>query len=293
VRGGVGVVALILLARTAGADGLTCDAARIDPRSYGLTTRAQARNLLEPRHSWWDSFDLGKYEDDLGDLNEVSARLAERARQIDPSNLMADGILARQYVVLGEPEPAEASWRRVLDAGGAVVWSATLYDVDARTYFFLAFDRAALRVYRMDTLAGGPVKRGFYGIPEFPPAGNDRFYEAMGGCIDPARKPEAVVAWPQVREIKAGNWVLWFKLAQPISVSSDRTGKAKELREIKVALHGRTGSLEAYKPVGQDDLALRGRGPAGYQDLVRRTLVKFVDPDKRIALPPSKPGVGW
>jgi hypothetical protein len=293
VRGSVGAVALILLARTAGADGLTCDAARIDPRSYGLTTRAQARNLLEPRHSWWDSFDLGKYEDDLADLNEVSARLAERARQIDPSNLMAESILARQYVVLGEPEPAETSWRRVLDGGGAVVWSATLYDVDARTYFFVAFDREALRVYRMDTLAGGPVKRGFYGIPEFPPATNDRFYEAMGGCIDAARKPEAAVPWPQVREIKAGNWVLWFKLAQPISVSSDRTGKAKELREIKVALHGRTGSLEAYKPVGQDDLALRGRGPAGYQDLVRRTLVKFVDPEKRIALPPSKPGVGW
>jgi len=38
---------------------------------------------------------------------------------------------------------------------------------------------------------------------------------------------------------------------------------------------------------------VRGRGPAAYQDLVRRTLVKFVDPDKRIVLPPSKPGVGW
>ncbi len=290
---GVLVVGVFAGAVASAEPSLTCDAARIDPRSYGLTTRAQARNLLEPRHSWWDSFDLGKYEDDLADLNEVSARLAERARQIDPSNMMAESILARQYVVLGEPEPAEASWQRALAGGGAVVWSATLYDVDARTYFFVAFDREALRVYRMDTLAGGPVKRGFYGIPEFPAASNDRFYEAMGGCIDPARKPEAVVPWPQVREIKAGNWVLWFKLAQPVTISSDRTGKGKELREIKVALHGRTGSLEAYKPVGQDELALRGRGPAGYQDLVRRTLVKFVDPDKRIALPPSKPGVGW
>lgn len=289
----LGVLVLGVLAGVASAEpSLTCDPGRIDPRSYALTTRAQARNLLEPRHSWWDSFDLGKYEDDLADLNEVSTRLAERARQIDPSNLMAHAILARQYVVLGEPERAEESWRRALDGGGAVVWSATLYDVDARTYFFVAFDREALRVYRMDTLAGGPVKRGFYGIPEFP-AANDRFYEATGGCIDPARKPEAVVPWSQVREIKAGNWVLWFKLAQPITISSDRTGKAKELREIKAALHGRTGSLEVYKPVGQDDLALRGRGPAGYQDLVRRTLVKFVDPDKRIALPPSHPGVGW
>lgn len=290
-----GVVALILLARAAaGAEGsLTCDPASIDSRSYGLTTRAQARNLLEPRHSWWDSFELGKYQDDLADLNDVSVRLAERARQIDPGNLMAHGILARQYVVLGEPERAEAAWLRALDGGGAVVWSATLYDVDARTYFFMAFNRDALRVYRMDTLAGGPVKRGFYGIPEFPAASNDRFYEAAAGCIDPARKPEAVVPWSQVREIKAGNWVLWFKLTQPITISSDRTGKRKELREIKVALHGRTGELEVYKPVGDDQLALRGRGPAAYQDLLRRTLVKFVDPAKRIALPPLKPGVGW
>ena len=195
----LGVLVLGVLAGAASAEpSLTCDPGRIDPRSYALTTRAQARNLLEPRHSWWDSFDLGKYEDDLAGLNEVSTRLAERARQIDPSNLMAHGILARQYVVLGEPEQAEPSWRRALDGGGAVVWSATLYDVDARTYFFVAFDRAALRVYRMDTLAGGPVKRGFYGIPDFPASSNDRFYEAMGGCLDPARKPEAVVPWSQL-----------------------------------------------------------------------------------------------
>jgi hypothetical protein len=65
------------------------------------------------------------------------------------------------------------------------------------------------------------------------------------------------------------------------------------LDEIKVALHGRTGELEVYKPVGEDHLAMRGRGPATYQDLVRRMMVKFVDPERRIALPPSHPGVGW
>jgi hypothetical protein len=96
-----------------------------------------------------------------------------------------------------------------------------------------------------------------------------------------------------VREIKAGNWVLWLKLDEPVTIASDRTGKAKTLREIKVNLHGRTGSLEVYKPVGENHLAMRGRGPAEYQDLVRRTLVEFVDPEKRIALPPIKPGVGW
>jgi hypothetical protein len=101
------------------------------------------------------------------------------------------------------------------------------------------------------------------------------------------------VPWSAVREIKAGNWVLWFKLDRRITVSSDRTGKRKDLDEIKVCLHGRTGQLEVYKPVGDEYLALRGRGPAGYQDLVRRTLARFVDPERRIALPPLKPGAGW
>ena len=99
--------------------------------------------------------------------------------------------------------------------------------------------------------------------------------------------------WSDVREIKAGNWVLWFKLARPITVASDRNAKRKSLDEIKVNLHGRTGDLKVYKPIGDDKLGIRGRGPAGYQDLVRRTLVKFVDPEHRIALPPVKPGAGW
>ena len=272
---------------------LTCDRARLDPRSYELTTRAQALNLLEPRHSWWDSFALGKHEADLADLNEVGARLAERALDIDPRNRMAWSILARQYVVLDRPEDAQRAWARVFDAGGAVVWSATLYDVDARTYFFLAVDRDALRVYRMDTLAGGPVARGFYSMPKFPESRNYGFYSALAGCLDPALEPEAVVPWSDVREIKAGNWVLWFKLVRKVDVRSDRTGKTKRLDQIKVALHGRTGELEVYKPVGEDHLALRGRGPAAYQDLIRRTLVQFVDPERRMKLPPLRPGVGW
>lgn len=270
----------------------TCDARELDRRSFRLTTEAQARNLLEDRHSWWDSFELGKYEDDLADLNDSATRLAERALAIDGRNLMAHSILARQYLVSGDPERAEEAWQAALDGGGAVVWSATLYDVDARTYFFLAFDRRSLRVYQMAQLAS-TVKRGFYGIPEFPGPEDRGFYAAWGGCIDPGIRPQADIPWSEVREIKAGNWVLWFKLSQPVRVASDRTGKSKELREIKVALHGRTGELEVYKPVGEDHLAMRGRGPAGYQDLVRRTLVRFVDPDHRIALPASKPGVGW
>jgi hypothetical protein len=286
-------VAVLALPAAARAAELTCEPARIERESYRLTTRAQALNLLEPRYSWWDGFNLGKHADDLGDLNDVATRLAERAVELDSANQMAWSILARQYLIVDEPERAEEAWRRALDGGGAVVWSATLYDVDARTFHFVAFDRRALRVYTMQTLNRAPVERGFYGLPKFPPAGNERFYAAMAGCLDATLEPEAVVPWSDVREIKAGNWVLWFKLARPVTVRSDRTGKRKTLDEIKVNLHGRTGELEVYKPVGSDQLGMRGRGPAAYNDLVRRTLVKFVDPDKRMKLPKLSPGVGW
>ena len=96
-----------------------------------------------------------------------------------------------------------------------------------------------------------------------------------------------------MREIKAGNWVLWFKLDREVRIGSDRTGKRKTLDEIKLNLHGRTGTLEVYKPVGEDHLAMRGRGPADYQDMVRRTIARFVDPQRRLSLPPVKPGIGW
>ena len=255
-------------------------------------TEVQARIVGEPRYRWWDAFDLGKHEDALDDLNSAATRAAERALDLDPRNVMAQALLARQYVVVDEPELAVEAWAKALEAGLAVVWTATLYDVDARTYFVMAFDRRELRVYTFEALVG-PVERRFGGIPEFPGPDREGFWRGMAGCIDAGVVPEARVPWSDVREIKAGNWVLWFKLARPVRIASDRKRKKKELREIKVALHGRTGSLEAYKPVGEDQLALRGRGPAGYQDLIRRTLVRFVDPERRIALPPLKPGVGW
>ena len=270
----------------------SCDAAHVDARSWTLVTRAQAMNVLRPRHDWFDSFDLGKYADDLDDLNEAATRLAQRALEIDPANALAWGQLARLHLIQEDPERAEYAWTRALAANIPVVWTGTLYDVDARTYHVLAFDRAGIRIYRLDQL-GGPVERGFYGIPKFPSAENERFWAGLAGCLAGAGEPEATVPWRDVREIKAGNYVLYFKLAEKIRVSSDRTRKAKSLDRIKVALHGRTGTLEVYKPVGEDDLALRGRGPASYQDLVRRTMVKFVDPERRIAIPPSHPGVGW
>ncbi len=296
MRNAIGVLLALILAATAtsvfAASGLTCDPEVLNPRSYRLTTRAMAEIVNEDRTDWWRYWDLLSVQDDLADLNDGTARAAERALQIDPRNLMAHGVLARYHLLALDGEAAAAEWATVLDAGGAVTWTGTLYDVDARTYFLLAFDPRGIRIYGFDQVVER-VKRRFYGIPEFPGGDDARFWAAAGGCIDPKVAPEAFVPWSTVREIKAGNWVLWFKLTQPVRVSSDRNGKTKKLDEIKVNLHGAAGDWEVYKPVGEDYPAIRGRGPAGFQDLVRRVLVSFVDPERRIALPPVKPGVGW
>lgn len=271
---------------------LTCEESELDPRSYRLTTRSLARVVNEERTDWWTNGDLGRVQDDLADLNLGVALAAERALRIDPRNRMAHALLARQALLDYDAEAAEHAWARVFEAGGAVAWTATLHDVDARTYHLLAFDPRGIRVYRFDQVVRR-VERGFYGIPKLPGPEDDRFWAATGGCIDPAVGSEAFVPWPTVREIKAGNHVLWFKLTRPVRVSSERSGRTKTLRELKVALHGAAPSWEVYKPVGEDYLAVRGRGPAGFQDLVRRTLVKFVDPERRMSLPALKPGVGW
>ncbi|HUG53178.1 MAG TPA: tetratricopeptide repeat protein [Vicinamibacteria bacterium] len=269
-----------------------CDPAHVDPQSWRLVTRAQALNVHQPRYSWWDGFNLGKHSATLDDFNISSTRIAERALELDPNNAMAWSQLARLYLIDEDAEAAERAWTRALDAGLPIVWTTTVHNVDARTFHVMAFDRAGIRIYRLDQL-GGPVERQFYGLPRFPPAENDRFWMGLGGCLDHAGSPEAAVPWSQEREIKGGNWVLWFKLTRPIKVSSDRTQKVKTIDEIKANMHGRTGELEVYKPVGQDELGMRGRGPWAYNEIIRRTMVKFVDPERRISLPPSKPGVGW
>ena len=271
---------------------LSCSPEDLAAKSYALTTRAIALATTAERHRWWDSFDLGKYEDDLADLNSAVTHAAERALEIDPRNQMGHSVLARQYLVLEEPERAEAAWDIVMRAGAAVVWTSTFYDVDGRDWHFFAVDKKGIRVYRWSQIARR-AERGFGGILKFPGPEDERFWRTGGGCFEAALVPHAEIPWSDVREIKAGNWVLWFKLTRPVRITSDRNNKTKTLDELKVGLHGRSGQLEAYKPVGEDKLAMRGRGQASYMDLIRRTIVKFVDPEKRIALPPLKPGVGW
>ena len=181
---------------------------------------------------------------------------------------------ARHYVIAGiDARLADEEWRRTLDGGGAVVWTATLYDIDARSTFVMAFDRAAIRIYR----AGA-------------------FDVVPAGCIDPLVRPEAVIPWNAVREIKAGNWVLWFALDRRVAVSSDR-GKRKTIDRIKVNLHGATGDLEIRynRDPHRGYTNVRGiaTGPAAFQQRVRYMLVRHFDPAGRIALPKQRTGAGW
>jgi hypothetical protein len=173
---------------------LTCDADALHPDSYALATRVQALIVNEDRSDWWDRFIIGKHAADLKDLNSSAITAAERALELDPRNLLAHAILARQYVVVGEDASrADASWRTVLDNGGAVVWTATLYDVDTQSYFLVAFDRNGLRIYRYGELAGAFETS--MGMPKFVGVDRERFWRAMAGCIDPSARPESSVAW--------------------------------------------------------------------------------------------------
>jgi hypothetical protein len=275
---------------------LTCDATQINPDSYDLTTRIQALIVTQDRSAWWQRFSIAKAVDDLRDLNWGSLYAAERAWELDHRNLLARALVARQSVILGiDAAQAESDWRSVMDNRGTVVWTATLYDVDARSYFIVAFDRNTLRIYRFGELAA-PVETRL-GVPKFPGPERVRFWRAWAGCIDPAARPEAVIPWSDVREIKAGNWVLEFTLAAKVSIGVE-DNKRKDLDVIKVNLHGGVPTLEAHASRDPDDpwkvdVRTMGIGPLAYQERVRRTLVKLVDPEGRIVLPKASRSAGW
>jgi hypothetical protein len=123
-----------------------------------------------------------------------------------------------------------------------------------------------------------------------------RLWRALGGCLD-GLAAEATVPWSDVHEIKAGNFVLYFKFHTPVTVRSDR-GKRSTLREFKVALHGAMGTVEYHVSPGThpwDEPSIRGIGigPTAYQDRVRRTLAAAIDPQGRIKLPKASRGAGW
>ena len=171
-----------------------------------------------------------------------------------------------------DADGARRAWSHVLDCGGAIAWPATLYSVDARGAFVFTFDRTAIRVYRSKAAA-----------------------------------PEAVVPWSDVREIEAGNWVIWFRLRTPVEIGSDR-GKHKRVKELKVFLHGGDGGDLTYyynleyagrhwfwgTPV-YEVKNLRGIavGPTEYQRRVQGFLAEMFDPAHRIVLKRKGRGAGW
>src|SRR5262245_38733781 len=133
------LIMLLVTATPLPAASLTCDPGALDARSYRLTTRAVALEVNEERTDWRRERDLGRVQGDLEELNSGVARAAARALELDPRNLMAHSLIARQALLDYDAETAARAARRVFDAGGAIAWTATLYDVDARTYFLMAF----------------------------------------------------------------------------------------------------------------------------------------------------------
>jgi hypothetical protein len=142
-------------------------------------------------------------------LAALSGSANAQSAPCDPLSLREAAETARFNIIAARDGAATLdAWRTVLDSGGAVGWAVTKYNVDARSTFVFAFDRSALRVYRA----------GAFG------ATTDA---AMDGCVDRAVTPEAVIPWHGVREIAAGNWVLWFNSAsrsssRPIVESAGR-----------------------------------------------------------------------
>jgi hypothetical protein len=129
----------------------------------------------------------------------------------------------------------------------------------------MTFDRAGIKVYRFGEAAPDFTKR--LGVPEFPGPEATALWRAWGGCVDNLRA-EAFVPWSDVREIAAGNYVLWFRFNTPVTVTSDNR-KQKALNEFKVALHGALGTVEYRQTPGS------GENDRWWQDT--RTLLDFSD----------------
>ena len=150
------------------------------------------------------SVNVGAHVADLDDPNSTATDIAEHARRLDDRNLMAHAQLARQYVIEGvDARHADEEWRRVLASGGAIAWTATLYDVDARSYFVVAFDCAGIRIYRMGQLAG-PLQTRFGGVFELPGPERETFWKAVSGCLPAEVVPEASVSWTEVTRSRRG-----------------------------------------------------------------------------------------
>jgi hypothetical protein len=238
---------------------LTCDAARIKPASYALVTRGAALASAE-QYDFWEQFAVDSPGRPIATTNEALAFAAQRAVELDVTNQMAHAIRARELLILGQVEMAEAAWHRVIESQGAVAWPATLGGKDE---LLVEFNGQDMRLYSRGQLQ----KR-------LSASSDDAVWAAAGGCIDSRIQAAAIVAWLNVSEIKnEKKGGLSFRLREPIAVTIG--GRSRKLDRLELRLTGLAG----------DD---RGRAAVARTcapDTVRRMLTKLVDPERRIALP--------
>src|SRR5262245_28600679 len=82
-------------------------------------------------------------------LTGFAATTTAQSITCDSSALASAADTARSNIIAGvDGAAAIEAWKRVFVGGGAVAWTATEYNVDARSTFVFAFDRESLRVYR-------------------------------------------------------------------------------------------------------------------------------------------------
>jgi hypothetical protein len=258
----------------------TCDEGHINPDSYRLTTEAQAWNIIRPREPWWEEYGIWKNPREVGDINEGATKLAEEARRIDPRNLLAHSILARQYVVEAiDAQKAEPEWEATIHNGGSIAWTATIYDVDPRSFFVVAFDQKSIRFYQFGQL--GSRLRTHFGVPEFPDPAETDFWRTLGGCPPPSVAPHVEIPWSAVRSIEAENYALQLRLADKMTFESDR-GSRRTLDKVNVNLHGQVGAFDfryGMTPYSRRPIFARPGGVAAthYEERVKQMLVKFFD----------------
>ena len=199
-------------------------------------------------------------------VNAADAHACDSA--LNDRRVVTHATAARELLIAAsDADDVTAAWQQVFDAEGSVAWPATVYNADARSTFVLAFGRDSLRVYRENE------------------------------CVNDYPRAEAVVLWRDVREIRAGNWVLWIKFERPITLMSDR-GKGESVRELQVNLHGGNGDLTFLYNFNRDTFEfenVRGVavGPTNYQRRIQFIVARMVDPEGRIKLTRKGRGAGW
>ena len=204
----------------------TCDAARIDPDSYALATRAQAAIVTQDRLDWWDGFNVGNAFDALHELNSSSTWAAERALELDPHNLLAHGVLARQYVVIGEDarlaDRANGGRRSITAAPS----SGPRRCMTSTRKAISSWPSIGRRCASTGSASSPAASTRTSACRSFPAATASACGAPGADASMRPLNPKRSSRGADVREIKAGNWVLYFKLTHKVRITSDRGKKA-------------------------------------------------------------------